>query len=352
MQTLPPTAAGPDLRGLPLPALAAALDALGVGATHAGRVFGALHRHGKSLDQLDFLGWRRLAAVQAAHLAPARVVGRHASPDGSEKLVYALADGKRVEGVLIPTRADRVTLCVSTQAGCAMGCTFCATATLGLERHLSAGEIIAQITEARALVAADGRRLTHLVFMGMGEPLHRYEATRDALRILLDPHGASFRARHITVSTVGLVPRIAELAEDFGGRVQLALSLHAGTDATRQRIIPTARRYDLATLRAALDAWPLPGTRALMLEYVVLPGVNDGPEEVAGLAAFTRGLRALVNLIPFNPFPEAGFRAPTVAEVEALGAALKAQGVAHSIRWPRGREAAGACGQLARTTPA
>jgi len=340
----------PDLLGLPFPALAALLTELGIGPQHAGRVFGGVHRHRLPLEAIPDLGRHAAVLAAATRQAEAHIEAVHASPDGTEKLVYRLADGARVEGVLIPMRPGRTTLCVSSQVGCAMACTFCATGTLGLTRGLTAGEIIAQIRAAQARMEATGGAVTHIVFMGMGEPLHHYAATRDALHILRDPHGPCFKARHLTVSTVGVVPKMRQFAEDFGGRVQLALSLHAGTDATRQRIIPLAATYDLASLRAACRAHPLPGTRVLMLEYVVLPGVNDGPADLQGLAHFTYGLTCLVNLIPFNPFPTAPFRAPTVAEVEHVAGQLRALNVPHSIRWPRGGSVDGACGQLALTT--
>lgn len=339
----------PDLLGLPLPALAALLDRLGIGAHLAPRVFGAIHRKGLDLAALQTV----IGAPKAAQLAAAAQLGSVAlesaylGDDGVEKLVVRYPDGALIEAVLIPTREDRVTLCLSSQVGCAMACRFCATGTLGLKRGLSAAELVAQVYLARARVAAQGRRLTHLVWMGMGEPLHHYGATQTALQVLLDVHGQPFRARNVTVSTVGLVPRIQRLADDFGGRVQLALSLHAGTDATRRRLIPMAARYDLASLKAALLAYPLPGSMALMLEYVVLPGVNDGPEDLAGVAQFCEGLRALVNLIPFNTYVGAHYQAPTAMQVERVEQQLRSLGVAVSVRWPKGRQTQGACGQLA-----
>lgn len=343
-----------DLLGLPVPALAELLDRLGVGGHLAGRVFGAVHRRGLDLAGLDaVIGTPKADRLRVgACLSAVSIEAVEASPDGVEKLVFRLADGARVEGVLIPMKAGRVTLCLSSQVGCAMACAFCATGTLGLARSLSPGEMVAQVRAARARVTERGATLSHLVFMGMGEPLHHYPATRDALRVLLDVHGQPFKARNITVSTVGVVPKMLNLSEDFGGRVQLALSLHAGTDATRKRIIPLAARYDLAALKAALVAHPLPGSMALMLEYVVLPGVNDGAEELAGLVQFAQGLRAIVNLIPFNPFPGAGFRAPTASEVERVEATLRRAGLLATIRWPRGRGANGACGQLALNSAA
>jgi len=339
----------PDLLGLPRDALGVVLDRIGVGAKHARRVFRGIHRDRLPLDRIRDLG--RHAAVIAEHTrqSTATIVESHPTDDGTSKLVFALADGARVEGVLIPMRAGRITLCVSSQVGCAMACTFCATGTMGLTRGLTSGEIVAQIHAARAYLGERGSHLRNLVFMGMGEPLHHYPATRDAVRVLRDDCGPCFKARHITVSTVGVVPKMRSFARDFGGRVQLALSLHAGTDETRRRIIPLAERYDMATLRQACLDHPLPGTRRLMIEYVVLPGINDSPAISAGLAAWTRDIPCLVNLIPFNPFPGAPYRAPTVPEVNAVAVALKAAKVPHSVRWPRGRGVAGACGQLALT---
>lgn len=354
----PHTPAEPlDLLGLPRPALAAALPQLGVPAHHALRIFGGLHKRGRPLHEIPDLGHRTVAALQAGtFIASARVIATAAaedteSPEGAMagviKMLFELSDGARVEGVLIPMRPGRYTLCVSSQVGCAMGCAFCATATLGLTRGLKAGEIIAQLHGARAQARARGGELTHVVFMGMGEPLHNWPAVEAALAVMLDGAGLSLQSRHVTVSTVGLIPKVAQLAARFEGRVQLALSLHAGTDETRRRIIPPARRYPMADLKRALLDYPLPGSRALMLEYVVLPGVNDSPEELAALAEWTSGLRALVNLIPFNPFGEVGFRAPTEAEVLRVFQDLDARGVPTRVRWPRGRAVDGACGQLA-----
>jgi 23S rRNA (adenine2503-C2)-methyltransferase len=334
----------PDLMGLPYPDLGRLLDRIGVGAKHAGRVFRGVHHHRLALDAIPDLGRHAAVIAAATRQSTARIVADHQSEDGTRRLMFALDDGARIEGVLIPMRPDRATLCISSQVGCAMACTFCATGTMGLTRGLGAGEILAQVHAARAV---SDRPVRNLVFMGMGEPLHHYAATRDAVRILLDTRGLSYKARHVTVSTVGVLPKMRSFAADFGGRVQLALSLHAGTDAVRQQIIPLAKTYDMANLRAACLDHPLPGSRRLMIEYVVLPGVNDTDAELAALAEWTRGIDCLVNLIPFNPFRGAPFRAPTVDEVNRAAAALKILRVPHTVRWPRGRGVDGACGQLA-----
>ncbi len=345
MSTPPPTSL--DLLGTPFPALARRLDALGIGAKHASRVFRGIHRDRVPLDAIADLGRHAHTLAPHVHVDPVRVASRHPASDGSTRLVFGLADGKQVEGVLLPNKDHaRATLCVSSQVGCAMACTFCATGTLGLSRHLTAGEIVGQVHAARGELSGTGRRLSRLVFMGMGEPLHAYESVRDALKVLLDTHGEPLGARNVTVSTVGLIRRLGQLGEDFSGRLQLALSLHAGTDATRQRIVPTARTTSLSDLREALKAMPRAGQRPVMLEYVLLPGVNDGEAEWDGVAAFTADLPAVVNLIPFNPFPQAPFRSPTDGEIERAWRALRARGVRNSVRWPRGRAAQAACGQL------
>jgi 23S rRNA (adenine2503-C2)-methyltransferase len=336
-----------DLLGTPREALADHLHGLGIPRHHAARVFRGVHRDRLPLDAIPDLG--RYADILAPHVRtePVAIATRKPSADGSTRLVFRLADGAMVEGVLLPNKDHaRATLCVSSQVGCAMACAFCATGTLGLSRDLTAGEIVGQVRAAQEELVGSGRRLTRLVFMGMGEPLHAYDSVRDALRVLLDDHGTPLAARNITVSTVGLVRRLAQLGEDFGGRLQLALSLHAGTDATRRRIVPTARTTPLHELRAALAQLPRSGRRPLMLEYVLLPGVNDAEEEWDGVAAFIGDLPAVLNLIPFNPFPGAPFRSPSDDEIERAWRALRARGIRNSVRWPRGRAAQAACGQL------
>jgi 23S rRNA (adenine2503-C2)-methyltransferase len=232
-----------------------------------------------------------------------------------------------------------------------MACAFCATARLGLARALTAAEIVGQIYAAAPRCLEAGRPLRNVVFMGMGEPLHHYENTRDALSILTDPGGLALAYDRITVSTVGLAPRIAQLGRDFGGRIQLALSLNAGTDATRKRIMPITERYDLARLREAVAAYPTRPNRGVLVEYVLLRGVNDTPQELAALAEWARGLPVVVNLIPWNAFESADFEAPSSEDVDRAFATLVAHGVRVKVRLPRGRAAAAACGQLALNNP-
>lgn len=336
-----------ELLGLPLAALRETLPTLGVPAHHAGRVFGQVHRHQAPVSETPDLGHAAPVLAAATHLAMARVEARHPAEDGSVRLVFRLEDGARVEGVLLPNKDHgRVTLCLSSQVGCAMGCRFCATGTLGLSRHLSAGEIVAQVHAARTELNRTGKRLTRLVFMGMGEPMHNPDAVSDAIEVLLDSHGQPLARKGITVSTVGHVRGMARMAERFGGRIQLAISLHAGTQATRERILPLARTVSMDQLKAAIVAWDPDQRLPLMLEYVLLPGVNDTEQEWDALAAWMEGLPALVNLIPFNPFPGSPYRSPTDAEIHGAWRALTARGLRNSVRWPRGRQTSGACGQL------
>ncbi|MEZ4266998.1 MAG: 23S rRNA (adenine(2503)-C(2))-methyltransferase RlmN [Myxococcota bacterium] len=341
-----------DLYGSTRAQLAEHLDAIGVGAKHAARVARGLHRSGLELEDIPDLGLRHSEAIRAhSRAATARLTGSQATDDGTTKLVIALEDGARVEAVIIPNGDKRATLCVSSQVGCAMACTFCATGTMGLSRGLGAGEIVRQFHLARPLAETAGRRITRVVFMGMGEPLHHYAATRDAIAVLTDMNGVALARDSVTVSTVGLPARIDQLGADFGGQIQLALSLHSAQQATREQLIPIAARHDLDALRAALQRYPRKSGAWLMLEVVVIPGITDTAEEIAAIARFADGLSAIVNLIPFNPFPGAPFRAPSVDEFIEARRRLDAHGTRVRLRLPRGRELAAACGQLALRDP-
>lgn len=321
----------------------------------------------------------------AAPLAPGRLAEAHRSSDDTRKLVVELRDQARVECVVIPmddrtgtpsadadvAAADegveeagdeidatddgdteaagarrRVTLCVSTQYGCAMGCTFCASGRMGLGRSLDAGEIVGQVLLARGQLAAT-EVLRNLVFMGMGEPLHNYDATARALRVLTHPDGLGMSPRRITVSTVGLVPGIQRLGQDFAGKIGLAVSLHAPDDATRVRLIPINSRYPVAEVVAALRAYPLPRRRRITIEYTLVGGVNDRPSHAGALARLLRGLRVKVNLIPLNAVPGLAWRPPEVEATEAFRELLTRAGYSAFVRTRRGDDVAGACGQLA-----
>ncbi len=271
-------------------------------------------------------------------------VAREEARDGTTKFLFSALDGERVESVLIPDR-DRLTLCVSTQVGCRMGCRFCLTGCTGFKRDLTRGEILDQVLLVRAAVRKQGRELTNVVFMGMGEPLDNYDESLAAFRILVSDKGLGFSHRKVTLSTVGLVPQMGRLADE-NLDLTLALSLNATDEETRSFLMPINRRYPLAQVMAALRGYPLPPRKRFTLEYVVLKGVNHSSLDARRLARLVKGLRVKVNLIPFNPFPGAEFERPSEREVLEFQAHLRQRGLSAFIRQSRGLEISAACGLL------
>ena len=268
------------------------------------------------------------------------------SQDGSRKLVFRLADGARVSSVLMPDDG-RITLCLSTQVGCGYACAFCLTGTMGLERNLTAAEIVGQLMAANALLATEGpERVTHIVFMGMGEPLANYANLVTALRILTDARlGLSYSPKRVTVSTVGLVPAIDRLGrEDL--KVNLAVSLHAASDDVRSRLMPVNKAFDVEALMAAVRRYPLTTRQRVFFEYVLLDGINDSPEEAQRLAKLLRGVKSKVNLIPFNDWEGSSHRRPPLARILAFQAILLDAGITTTVRWSKGEDIGAACGQL------
>jgi 23S rRNA (adenine2503-C2)-methyltransferase len=266
------------------------------------------------------------------------------SQDGSRKLVLRLADERLVSAVLMPDDG-RVTLCLSTQVGCGYGCAFCLTGTMGLDRNLTAGEIVGQLLVANTLLG-DTERVTHIVFMGMGEPLANYASLVAAIRIMIDPRlGLGYSPRRITVSTVGLVAGIDRLGrEDL--RVNLAVSLHAASDEVRARLMPINRSFDLPALMAAVRRYPLAPRQRVFFEYVMLEDVNDSAEDARRLVRLLRGIKAKVNLIPFNDWPGSAFRRSPLPRILAFQAILIDAGVTTTVRWSKGEDIGAACGQL------
>ncbi|MBI3769936.1 MAG: 23S rRNA (adenine(2503)-C(2))-methyltransferase RlmN [Deltaproteobacteria bacterium] len=276
------------------------------------------------------------------------------SSDGTQKLLFRLRDGATIESVLIPDGA-RLTLCVSTQVGCAMGCTFCATATLGFRRHLTRGEIVEQLLQARPPTAPKARessvddgdlpaRITNLVFMGMGEPLHNYAGTVGAIETLTSSWGVAFSHRRITVSTVGLVPEMQRLLADT--QAQLAVSLTSVDETTRRELMPITKKYSVAELLAACRALPLPRRKRITFEYVLIAAVNDRVDDARALARALAGIRCKVNLIPFNPFPGSSLRRSDDVSVARFQDVVRRAGVHATVRESRGPDIAAACGQL------
>jgi 23S rRNA (adenine2503-C2)-methyltransferase len=281
-----------------------------------------------------------------------RVAARQEAPDRTTKFLLEMADGRKVETVLLPYE-DRSSVCVSSQVGCAAGCTFCATATMGFSRNLTAGEIVAQVlTAADALAAApwsrrlpeDARRVSHVVFMGMGEPLWNLDNVLKAIRLLNDEVGIGMRG--ITVSTVGIPDQMRRLADE-GLQVTLALSIHAGTEDTRRQLVPVGRKYGMDEILAAARYYFEKTGRRVTFEYVMLGGVNDTEAEAAALADRLRDTPAHVNLIPWNPaHSKMAFHPPSTADIRAFRRILEGAGIAATQRMERGQGIAAACGQL------
>lgn len=271
------------------------------------------------------------------------------SKDGTEKLRLRLLDGEAVETVIMPMRpaegekAERITACLSTQVGCALGCTFCATATLGLKRHLGPHEIAAQLLIAQSRVAP--RRLTNVVFMGMGEPLHNLDAVAKAVKVMTGQPGMDLGPRRITVSTVGLVPEIYRLA-DSGLGVKLAISLNATTDRQRSRTMPVNKRYPLAQLMEAAKYYAKAIDNRITFEYVVLAGENDSLEDARRLAKLIHGVPCKINLIPYNPSPLLDFSRPAKERLTEFRDLLYPNCPAVTVRYSKGLDIDAACGQL------
>jgi 23S rRNA (adenine2503-C2)-methyltransferase len=322
---------------------------LGEARFRADQLFHWIHARGATSfeEMTDLSRGLRARLAEVATLEPLRVDEVQASRDGTRKLRLVVSGGAVVESVLIPD-GEKLTQCISSQVGCALDCSFCATATLGFGRHLTAGEIVDQVYRARALLAEvePGRRITNLVYMGMGEPLHNYANVVRSLRILLDGKGADFSHRRITVSTAGLVPGIVKLGrEDV--RPCLAISLNASSDDVRDVVMPINKKWNIAALLEAVRGFPLERRKRVTFEYVLLAGVNDSLEDAARLARLLGGMPCKVNLIPWNPHPLAPYRRPTPEAIERFQNEVKRLGLPAYLRTPRGDDIDAACGQLA-----
>jgi 23S rRNA (adenine2503-C2)-methyltransferase len=312
--------------------------------------------HGRGVTSLEEMS--NIPKAMREQLAEIATIGTldvdavQRSIDGTRKLRLRTRDGAAIESVLIPD-GDKMTQCISSQVGCALDCQFCATAKMGLSRNLDPGEIVDQVYRAIEMLEREepGRRITNLVYMGMGEPLHNYDNVIRSLHILTHELGANFSQRRITVSTVGLVPGIEKLGQEEV-RPNIAISLNASNDEIRGRIMPVNRKWNIERLLGALRAYPLESRRRITFEYVLLAGVNDSLADAARLAKLLRGMPCKVNIIPWNPHPGAPYERPTPDAIAAFQNELKALGLPVYLRTPRGDDIDAACGQLAnRASP-
>lgn len=324
------------------------VEELGEKRFRAGQLFNWMYvRHAASFDAMTSLAKdlrTKLAEVATLH----SVVPHEAyqAPDGTTKVTFRCYDNAVVEAVWIPN-PDRNTLCVSSQVGCAMGCTFCLTAKMGLVRNLEVGEIVDQVVHIRRLFPEEEHgRLTNIVMMGMGEPLHNYDNVVEALKLMTHDEGLQLSNKKVTVSTSGLVPAIQRLGDDI--TINLAVSLNATTDVVRDAIMPVNRRWPIPVLMETLRTIPLKQRRRITIEYVLLGGVNDTMDDAARLVKLLKGVPCKVNLIPWNPHPGTAFQRPEPEQVAAFQEYLLARNLNALIRETRGIEAMAACGQLGK----
>lgn len=384
MPTTLPTDVAPPLARMP-DEWALVAQSLGGRAFHGKQIFRWIQLRGVTnpAEMSDLPASLRQALTAAGVGETLDVTQERRAADGTRKLLVTMKDGASVETVLIPeitrgksdlpapvpmdadadssalddTEDDepalgptatkkRVTQCISTQVGCAMGCVFCASGVAGLKRNMRADEIVSQILVGRRRLDPD-EALRGVVLMGMGEPLHNYDATARTLRLLTHPDGIGLSSRRVTVSTSGLVPEIARLGEDFRGQIGLAISLHAPTDETRSRLMPINRRYPLGELMAALRAYPLPPRRRITIEYTLVVGQNDTIADARLVARLLVGLPVKVNLIPMNPIEGSALGPPDLTGVLAFQRILCDAGYSCFIRRRRGDDVSAACGQLA-----
>jgi len=372
----PPIARTPEEWG-------AAVRKLGGRTFHAKQIFRWIHARGVvDPSKMSDLPSAMREALAAEGVGPVvSIAEERRAADRTRKILVKLRDGATVETVLIPNvsggksslpnpveqdadaaaavddedeAADnqdgsgvmRVTQCISTQVGCAMGCVFCASGQAGLKRHLGPDEIVGQVLLGKSRLEP-GEQLRNVVFMGMGEPLHNYDATVRTLKLLTHQDGIALSSRRVTVSTSGLVPEIERLGKDFSGNIGLAVSLHAADDETRSRLLPINKKYPLAKLMAALRAYPLPSRRRITIEYTLVSGRNDNTEEARKLSRLLRGLPVKVNLIPMNPIADSALGPPDLSFVLAFQQVLCDDGYSCFIRRRRGDDVSAACGQLA-----
>ena len=391
MPLLPALPALQDLRDLTLDEAYAFAERRGLPRFRGEQIFRWVHaKNARTIDEMTDLGKplrKELAEVAEVRTLDIDLV--QVSTDGTRKLRLRTHDDRMLESVLIPDgdasapdddleeaeateaqpehlehalfpKRPKLTLCVSSQVGCALDCKFCATAKLGFGRNLTAGEIVDQVYRADALMQglpaddptrrAGADHITNLVFMGMGEPMHNYANLVRALRILTEDRGIGFGKRRITVSTAGLVPAIEKLAAEGLG-VNLAVSLNATTDEVRDEIMPINKKWNIARLLQAVRTWPLERRRRVTFEYVLLDGVNDTVDDAKRLSRLVRGIPSKINVIPWNPHELSPFRRPTDGAVRAFQAELREQGLAVYVRKSRGVDIDAACGQLAAKAP-
>ncbi len=346
-----PADSRPALLGMSRDELAAAMAQLGEKRFRADQIANWIYARGATgFDVMTDISKALRGRLESLYrIGRPAIVSAQISSDGTRKWLLRLDDGNEVESVFIPDD-ERGTLCVSSQVGCTLTCSFCHTGTQAWVRNLDAGEIVGQIMVARDALGewptpGEDRQITNIVLMGMGEPLFNYDNVRAAVALMKDERGLGYSRRRITLSTSGVVPEIRRAGAEM--RVMLAISLHAVRDELRDELVPINRRWPLADLLAACRDYPeLSNARRITFEYVMLKDVNDSDADARGLVRLLSGIPSKVNLIPFNPWPGSGYESSQPGRIERFGDIVRAAGIMATVRTPRGRDIAAACGQL------
>lgn len=333
-----------DLKGLDAQETEAWVEELGLEAYRGRQIRQWLFKKlASSFDEMTNLSAPlRETLKEKAHIIHLEKIRTQVSEDTTEKYLFRLSDGEHIESVLIPERGH-YTLCISSQAGCAMGCLFCLTAKQGFKRNLTPAEIIDQVIQVKRAMD-EPERLTNIVLMGMGEPLANYYGVLGAINNIVADDGMNFSHRRVTLSTCGITPLMRRLGEET--TVNLAVSLNAADDETRDFLMPVNRKYNLKNLIAACKAFPLPNRRMITFEYILIKGINDRPKDALNLVKLLSGIRAKINLIPFNPGPGMDFSSPSPEKIKDFQDILVSHHLTAIIRKSKGRDISAACGQL------
>ncbi len=333
-----------NLKDLTLPALEALISDLGKEKYRAGQIMKWIYQHGaESMSEMTNLSKEvRQRLDEVAWISRLEIARVQESSDGTKKILFRLSDGNSVESVIIPGKTH-LTLCVSTQAGCRMGCAFCLTAKQGLKRNLLPSEITDQITIVKKTFP-EGKEINNIVLMGMGEPLDNYENVRKAVEIMSSDMGMALSGRKITLSTCGLIPSILQLGKDTC--VNLAVSLNAADNETRSDLMPINRKYPIEDLLKACKGYEMPARRRITFEYILIEGVNASVKDAEKLARLLRGVRCKLNLIAFNEHPGSQFKSPGPEAIEAFRKVLHKHGYTAVVRKSKGSDILAACGQL------
>ncbi len=334
-----------DIKSLTFPELQDFVVSIGFKKYRASQIARWLYKKlATSFDEMtDISKEGREILKENAEIYNLKIVNKEVSKDGTIKYLFELKDGNRVETVFIPER-DWNTICVSTQVGCPIGCKFCFTAKDGFTRNLTTSEIVDQYLSVQRDVGIENR-ISNVVFMGMGEPLLNFENVKKSIEILTDDRMIGLSKRKITVSTCGIIPGIRRMAKEMP-KIKLALSLHATEDETREKLIPLNKKYSIKEIMKELKNYPADNIRRIMIEYLMLEGINDSPEDALRLSKLVKGIPVKVNLIPFNPYPGSPFKTPSREKIEAFQKILWNKGIATFIRDSRGQDISAACGML------